>query len=383
VILHLFHDEKFTAGIIDFFEKLYPKANNYVVITSAKGRLKYPDPLCRVQVVCYKSNSFKQLLASVADYDAIFLHYLDKFKAELINSSPNYDRFVWMIWGGDAYKLFDIKLHDEETEIVNRKSQEPFWLFKGLKNTALGDKLFGKSSTNHDRLIFDAIRKIRYCTTILPCEYDLFKANLPLSAIYIPFSYGLKEFNQKGRQHADTNERINILVGNSGYPSNNHMTALRLLSRLELGKRKVIVPLSYGPNRYIEEVIKGGKQILLHAFAPITEFLSFDEYYKLVSGCSVCIMNHYRQQGMGNIIILLWLGARLYMRSENIAFQYLIENGAIVFPIDGDEISLDPLTEDQKEQNRSVMERLYNHDLIIEKARNLIKIVTSGSNPIN
>ena len=47
----------------------------------------------------------------------------------------------------------------------------------------------------------------------------------------------------------------------------------------------------------------------------------------------VAIMNHKRQQGLGNIAILLRLGKKIYMRRETSTFQHYTDLGVKVFDI--------------------------------------------------
>lgn len=384
MLLHLANDEKFIQKSIDFFESIYPGNNKFLIGKYTNDEeLKYIEPSEKTYIARYNTKQYKDYFGDFKDYDAIILHYLDDEKIKIIRTAPEEIRFVWMIWGGDAYKLSNIKLFDFETTALLDRLDHNRNYKTLLKQTCLVDTILRiRRKYKRDR-IYKAIKKIKYCTTVIPNEYSFIKSFLPLTAIHIPFNYISIDLSLQSRDRNFIGYRDSILVGNSGAPSNNHVSIFKILEKQNLGRRKVIVPLSYGRRDYISEVKKTGTYLFGDSFVPLLDYVPFESYLKTLAGCSVCIMNHYRQQAMGNIMVVLWLGARLYMRSENIAYQYLIENGAIVFPIDGDEISLDPLTEDQKEQNRSVMERLYNHDLIIEKARNLIKIVTSGSNPIN
>jgi dTDP-N-acetylfucosamine:lipid II N-acetylfucosaminyltransferase len=384
MILHLASDEKFVEGIIEFFEIIYPDKNKYLIgVNNWNVKLIYLKSLSKVQIIKYRSRECQKIIRNISQYEAVIVHYLDNQKAEIIRKAPDDVKFVWMIWGGDAYRLFDYKLYDEVTLEILSKFQRGGRLKRKIEEMLYFNYFLNKKKKIRQNNIYRAISRIKYCTTVLPSEFNIFKEKLPLSAIYVPFSYGIKDFIKAANELKRTKLGFNIIVGNSGAPSNNHLSVFKLLQGMQLGDRKVIVPLSYGSKEYIEEIKKQGYEILRDSFVPVTEFMPFDDYLTLLAGCSVCIMNHYRQQGMGNIIIVLWLGAKLYMRTENIAYQYLVENDAIIFPINNNEITFEALTNEQKQHNKMVIEKLYNRDLVIEKAKNLIRIISSDSKQDN
>ena len=44
-------------------------------------------------------------------------------------------------------------------------------------------------------------------------------------------------------------------------------------------------------------------------------------------------MNHVRQQAVGNIVIMLYLGAKIFLRQECPTYTYFRDQGAVVFSI--------------------------------------------------
>jgi hypothetical protein len=54
------------------------------------------------------------------------------------------------------------------------------------------------------------------------------------------------------------------------------------------------------------------------------------DYLDLVSSCSYQVMNHIRQQGVGNILIMLYLGAMVFLLQENPCLSYFKEHGFVV-----------------------------------------------------
>lgn len=46
------------------------------------------------------------------------------------------------------------------------------------------------------------------------------------------------------------------------------------------------------------------------------------EYSKILQEIDVAIMNHKRQQGLGNLISILWLGKKVFVRSDTTSYSY-------------------------------------------------------------
>ena len=63
----------------------------------------------------------------------------------------------------------------------------------------------------------------------------------------------------------------------------------------------------------------------------MTTFLNREQYASFVASVDILIMNHQRQQGLGNIFSYLYLGKKVYIRSDNSSFQFFEEHGIKVY----------------------------------------------------
>lgn len=52
------------------------------------------------------------------------------------------------------------------------------------------------------------------------------------------------------------------------------------------------------------------------------EFMDFDQYVSMLQSCSVMIMNHKRQQGVGNVGIGIYLGAKVFINPCSPLYDY-------------------------------------------------------------
>ena len=112
-------------------------------------------------------------------------------------------------------------------------------------------------------------------------------------------------------------------------------------------------------------------------FYPLIDFIPLSEYTKTISSCSVVIMNHLRQEAGGNIIMMLFLGAKIFLNKENPLYQYLVKNGVIIFSMDelNNESICNDLTHDQVDINRNVLRNIISKDVSINKTKNMIDTV--------
>lgn len=127
---------------------------------------------------------------------------------------------------------------------------------------------------------------------------------------------------------------VKICLGNSATSTNNHMEAIELLSRFRDEDIRVICPLSYGDKEYAQKVIAFGREKLGDRFEPITDYMDKDKYFDMLADCRVGIFNNDRQQAMGNISALIYMGAKIYIKKDTSMWDaYTKDRGCTVYDI--------------------------------------------------
>ena len=183
------------------------------------------------------------------------------------------------------------------------------------------------------------ISKIGHLITYIKGDYELaqkwYGAKGKYHECFMYPSNLYKEYHVQEKQHTGTN----ILVGNSADPSNNHLEVLDKLEAYKDQDITIYVPLSYGNQDYAKQVIAEGKKRFGDRFQPLTEFMPFEKYLKLLGVIDIAIFNHKRQQAMGNTITLLGLGKKVYMRSDATQWVFFQNRGIKVFDIEEFEIT--------------------------------------------
>jgi len=179
------------------------------------------------------------------------------------------------------------------------------------------------------RTELEALQRIDLFSPVLPNEHALVKRHQPsFRASFIRWNYGTTEDDLTLINIGDPLPRLgpNILVGNSATPANNHLECFAALRKLpDLDGRQVIVPLSYGDfdGAYTQHIVSAGRQHFGSKFVPMLEFLPKERYIEVLTSCGHVMMNHVRQQAMGNLIISGLMGAKLHLNRFNPAAAWL------------------------------------------------------------
>jgi dTDP-N-acetylfucosamine:lipid II N-acetylfucosaminyltransferase len=343
MILHLADDSTIIDYAIEQFEAVAPGKNVYLVNTSNPERIKRIDKI----IACDPcSDNYTNTIRELEKYDAVVLHALTLDKAMIVNNARKGILFVWMLWGGDGFYItkFRGKWYSKRTQKI-LDINENLNIFNKIKRKLTNNYLYyiffylrkGHFPESIEKI--KAMRKINYIAPVIEDDYYILKKKLGLKSSLLPFSYtsieGLSpnyEFNNNnGLYH---NNEIKILLGNSADPSNNHIDILYLLEDLKF-EGDIICPLSYGGNpKYIERIIQIGDSKFGRHFRPLNTILPIDQYNKIIGTCNIVIMNHYRQQAMGNILVCLMQGSAVYLNKKNPAYQFLKRNGIKIFKID-------------------------------------------------
>ena len=109
-------------------------------------------------------------------------------------------------------------------------------------------------------------------------------------------------------------------------------------------------------------------------FVPLIHYMAFDEYQKILNTCSVAIFATERQQAVGNILIMIWLGKKVFLSDTSILYKYFIGIGLKVFSIQKDLISLfDEFSLECIMNNREIISKRYSNNALIKRASQMIK----------
>lgn len=373
-ILHITTDNKFIGHAMQTFEDVYPQQNEVWVFTSST-KLNSPINNC-------KKVSFKQIVnpffsAKLKKYDLVILHSFHNYWIFIVFFASKNINFAWLGWGFDYY---DYIYKKPELLMLGgtRKINKLCFREGRIKNTIesvvifLLDKFFKAS----------ALKKIKSFSPVLKEDYNLIeKARLiPYLAPFVAWNYGSLEENLVKDFIGERVSGENVLVGGSASFTNNHMEAFQLLKELGVpkeGDRKVFVPISYGDDCCKKQVLKLGEELLGGSFCPLIKFMPISEYVGQIKKCGFVIMNHIRQEAVGNILIMIYMGARVFLRQENPTYHFLKNEGVVLNTIgelsQNSELLQLRLSNEEIKNNIKVLHKHWSKNVIDEKTRELVK----------
>lgn len=373
----LIDDHKFSDDIIDSFESQKGcHINKYIIIKENKKLSEMnvsKTKLWHFIEVVNPSN----FMSFIEDWriDVVFIHNLASLPFYLIGRIPPKIKVVWFAWGADLYTFPDIRVPllkiDKFFHPLTRKI---------LKATAK-EKIQSWHSTIHALIhkssYINTLRRIDYFSGVLPIEYKLLKEQNPhFNAYFLEYTYDNKgtpvselELNKQYDLTCD------ILVGNSADPSNNHLDALKKLSEINIKDSLIYVPLSYrGTDSYKNNVRQFGKAVWGEKFVVLEKMLPFEEYKNKILTSGNIIMFHERQQAMGNIIVSLWYGCKVFLSKNSVGYMYLKSIGCKVFSVQDDlcaEILQTNLSKEEIMNNRHILLRLRSYKRRLALTKNI------------
>lgn len=341
-ILHVYDLDKFTPPFIDFVEEnfgldehcfwlngdhdLYPvKQAGYSV---KLGKSKLSVIVGYLKLIYLLSSSRKIILHGLFNQIVTVILFMMPWLAK---------RCYWIIWGGDlyVYKYGDRDLKWRAREFFRRY----------------------------------VIRNMGYVVTSIDGDYnkavEWYKCR---SKRICYFTYPTSLFFDK-KISKKKSSQVNILVGNSSDPSNNHEFIFDIINFALPDDFKIYVPLTYGDMEYRKKIISKGKRVFGSAFVPITEHMLLSDYNDFLSKIDVALFAHERQQAMSNIRTLIGLGKKVYMNPSSSGYEQLKNLGVRVFDI-YESIELNP-DFDGSEYNRNIISRVYSRESLIKNLKDL------------
>lgn len=380
MIVHFVVDEKIIDQIIDNFLEI-SEENMFLVFTeNFKNKFTHiTRDVSSIRRFDYNHEDINEVLKKLKA-DAIIVHQLNLNFAKTINQINKSLKIAWIEWGFDMYHLPKIRptLYAPITKNYLLRNEPSLPLKFLIKKNRLSRNLLYKLKNKNDpyKEIFRAIRKINFFSTYIKEDFNYFmkfynKKHLSFSET----AFSTIDQYLAGNKNLRINEHAtNIIVGNSNTIECNYLDVICELEKRKDKFNKAYFVLSYGKNdSHKKEVITKGKKNLVEKFHPLTDFMPREKYIKMLQSCSVGIFNHYRQQAMGNIIALLYMGARVYLSEKNPAYHYFLRKGIAVNSFENEfEIYTNTILSSEKaENNRRILDSIFSKEKVVNDLRNL------------
>lgn len=370
MILHIASDEKFIDMGIAPFEAISPNCNELLLISASKSikhvTFKNRNILTVNEVKKKSKNEFFW-----KDIDIVIFH-------SLITYDISIPKGIKVIWFGFGYDYYDLIFSDpldafgcKTRKIVTKKSLKEN--VKSLINTIILRSYLRKKKR------YRLIERVDIFCPVLTTEYEAIRWPVEKKPKLMDWNYGTMEDNW-AKDSVSILTGNNILLGNSAATTCNHIEAIDLLSQASELDSSLIIPLSYGNTRkvkvnYSQVVKEYAVANYIGEVIPLEDFMNFDDYMKVISSCSFVIMPHKRQQGLGNILMLMNLGAKVFLDEQNSLYTFLKANGFYVFTLEDIKTThfQQALTEYQVSENRKLLFNMWGRSSIVDKSKQLIE----------
>lgn len=403
MILHLANDEKIICRTVEIFEEVFPFGNLWVVTNRlCKKDLSVIQPTPKTEHLLLGRKEFLKditgnisavmtrcgesagaLGSSLSESSLsgsrinIVVHLLNPRKIKIVKqiqkalpATCNL-KIYWIIWGLDLYNKLLAPAGFEMFTSDNRSAgllDKCFGAFNriGAAREAKSTVKFIEQSVDYivtDATESDYSQLVKYYPQLTAKPWKDF--------FYYPIDTILGELYYRPLPSGSCKETV--MVGNSASKTNNHKYLLALLSQFDLRGKKVVVPLSYsGRKKYVNEVIAYGKKEV-EGFVPLMEFMPLEEYNRLQSSTAVALFGNLRQEAIGNIIIALYMGAKVFLFESNPVYEWAATHNLKVYPMSAlSQMELDTLLPvEDAEHNRSVLRELYSKRRMIQLIKEL------------
>jgi dTDP-N-acetylfucosamine:lipid II N-acetylfucosaminyltransferase len=305
MILHLFTQvSEYSIEFIRLLADEFDPSDHLVVFRNKKNAEKINNAGIDIRFIESRQELISQMPLLLEKSRKMIFHSFPVSRSLLFwyRHRKYMPKAAWFVWGHDAY-----------------------W-FRYCKKT-LSNRLY-------EAIRALLIRKLQTIISPITGDYEYVIAHYKTKAPLIKCRYPVPTDFEilKSLRNRSNGEVVNIQLGNSANPTNNLEELIQFFGQFEgTGGFNFYCLLSYGDMKYAEKIKTLGKKALGNRFYPITRFMNRTEFANYISTIDVLIMNHQRQQGLGNIISFLYLGKKVYIRSDNSLFFLFKENDIKIY----------------------------------------------------
>ena len=323
-IYHIHTDPKFINDSLHFDVEDY---NNTIVYVGNSGDVKNQTPF---PFICIPNtlNVVTKISKICKDAQMVVLYDLSTEKIALANKLPKEVKILWRFFGHELYsrKQKDF-LSDSSLELLKQHKVSLFNKVKTLfsfKFKRLVQQLVYKHNYNFEQ----AVKRIDIFLCLFEEEFKMLNTHFK----------GLPEFIQiplfkteiKLESYVYTQNKSKLIIGNSRNEYNNHIEILEITQKHK--NLNLVLPFNYGSKSlYSRKVIEISKSQNIKV---INDFMPYDAYVNLLKDSAALILNSYRQMAVGNVLIAIKNGMKIYLNNKNIVYKVLKDHHFHVFTIE-------------------------------------------------
>lgn len=364
-ILHVVTGPSFFDFVGGVFDEVAPGANHVIGVGTDLTSVNLPHGVTR-ESVPFGGVGTAAIVEKASRAALVIFHGVQNPVVEALAQVPPGRVAVWSGWGGDYYgngfNPVSRLLGSRTLRLVRAQRDRSYWVDRAIEWKRL------RHARRH------AARRADYFSAPVPEDFEVFTRRFrSFSGEYIQLNYvSIEDTVSHGYDRVSGH---NILLGNSATAENNHLDVFERLTQVDLGEARLITPLSYGSPGYRDEIVRRGQELFGDRFVPLVDHLPLDAYHEMMAGCSVVLMGHYRQQGLGNVLRAIWQGAHVLLDARNPVKRYLDSRGIRVSDLRNarvGELASTPLSSSEVATHRDVLNRYWGRETVLENARAVI-----------
>ncbi|NLQ22805.1 TDP-N-acetylfucosamine:lipid II N-acetylfucosaminyltransferase [Shewanella sp. S-1] len=346
-ILHIASLDKFIPDFIGIVRQHFSEQPHTILTFGDIEKYPYTQANNTFHFVTFKKfNVLYKLILTLHSHDKIILHglYMQQLIILLCLMPWLHKKCVWAIWGWDLY-YHQFAVKDKRFRIFEFFRRMLISRLGGFITYVDGDYQKAQQWYGAKGVLYEAIT---YKSNVYSGEELLSSDNI------------ISKINEHGK--------INLLVGNSADPANNHQHVFEELVKLELDNiDRIYCPLSYGNSEYAEKIKLLGHLMFGDKFYPLMDFMPLTDYNKILDTVAIAFFAHNRQQAMGNIINLVGRGKTVFMRSDTSSFALFTKLGIKVFTLD--DLSLTPQSVEVAIGNNKLVREYFSETNLVQQLK--------------
>lgn len=345
-ILHVIFDSNYTRTFYAFIQKNFRSCeHDFLIYGSISNDSVFMGKEFH-KITSFRKDS-KKLRIIFSRADKIIFHgmFSESLNIFLFTHRNILKKAVWMIWGADIYPK-------------NYSDKLKYFIFEKVIRTSV-------------------VRSFHTISALVPQDYEKLKEIYNTKTPYIQAFYPNPvdfEMLSDYKVQSYKNQTLTVLCGNSADPANNHFQMFDMLGRFRNENIKIICPLSYGGSKdYIQKTIEYGRTVFDDKIEFLLNFMPAKEYSNILEKTDIAVMNHNIQEGLGNIIALLYLGKKVFIRPRTTSFKFFNYIGVKLFSTDEiPSISFEAFSDILPDsQNSSLIYSFFNETNCIQLWKNL------------
>lgn len=249
-----------------------------------------------------KKQTYTQVINLYASFgDWLFFHSILSWGSIFKVKKKYYKKIIWRTWG-----------HDATFAKVNEGS-----LLKRLKN-----RIFNFFKLRVVRLFFAVGVSSNYIDAL-----DIKMRYGNVKTVHVSYPEKTKDIIVSNSQKKDI---LNIMVGHSGYPADNHIEVMEKLKKYKNENICIYLIFSYANTSYMKEIVDYVNTNWSQKVVVVTKFMPLNEYKEFCSRMDIGIFDFDKPQSyaIGNVSLLFSLRKKLFFNRKGLWHKAFSEKGA-------------------------------------------------------